>query len=590
MSLLEDPKSRISRRDFLRAGGAGATATTLGMLALGASGAPAKMHWHQQADVVVVGGGASAAVAALTAREHGAQVVMLEKSPVFGGTSAKSAGMFWIPDNFHMREKGLPDPKPDFIAYCVKYSYPHLYNPKSPTLGVSKDIYDLIAAYYDHGSPMVDMLRSTGALRVGRFHILPEGEAQDLPDYFEHGAENKAPRGRGLGARKADGTLGFGSELMGQLKAKIDQLRIPVLTSHRVTQLVTNAKGEVVGVLADTDDGQVAVRAQRGVIFATGGYSYNRELLNLYQSGPVYGGCGVPTCTGDFIAIASAVGAKLGNMSGAWRAEIVLEEAIQYISVPNDVWQPQGDSMVVVNKYGRRIFNEKRNYHDRARAHHDYDPNNAEYPNQLTFMIYDQRTAELYGGNHPLPEKPNGAPYVVSGNTLAELAGAIDARLVALAAHTGNIRLAPTFAQQLDHTVARFNAFARAGRDEDFRRGEFAYDLDYQPIFGLPRKGTRWGDEAGKNPLLYPLQAQGPYYCIILAPGTLDTNGGPVINAHAQVMRADGSPIPGLYGAGNCIASPAHNTYWAGGCTLGSGMTYGYLAGLRASQEAIKLA
>ncbi|UDM52782.1 FAD-dependent oxidoreductase [Cupriavidus sp. MP-37] len=586
MRKLDDSTSRVSRRDFLRAGGAGATATALGVLASDAVAGTAKVSWRHQADVVVAGSGASAAVAALTARSQGASVMMLEKSPVIGGTSAKSAGMFWIANNFRMRAKGMEDAKPDFLAYCIRYSYPHLYNPASATLGVSQSVYDLIGAYYDHGTAMVDLMRSSGALRVGRFHILPESEADDLPDYFEHGAENKAPRGRGLGALKADGTLGFGSELMGQLKARIDQLGIPVLTSHRVTSLVTNASGEVVGVVADSDEGAVAVRAHRGVIFATGGYSYNRELLNLYQTGPVFGGCGVPTCTGDFIAIAAGVGAKLGNMGGAWRAEIVLEEALQYLSVPNDVWQPPGDSMIVVNKYGRRVFNEKRNYHDRARTHHDYDANKAEYPNLLTFMIYDQRAAELYGGNHPLPLQPTGAPYVLSGNTPAELAAAIDARLAALSPHTGGIQLAPTFARELEQTIARFNAFARTGRDADFQRGEFAYDLDYRPIFGMPRKGTRWGDVAGTNPLLYPLQEKGPYYCVILAPGTLDTNGGPVINARAEVLRSDDRPIPGLYGAGNCIASPAHNTYWAGGCTLGSGMTFGYLAGLHASRAA----
>ncbi|ODV41377.1 hypothetical protein AWV79_36995 [Cupriavidus sp. UYMMa02A] len=233
-------------------------------------------------------------------------------------------------------------------------------------------------------------------------------------------------------------------------------------------------------------------------------------------------------------------------MGGAWRSQIVLEEAIQYHSVPNDVWQPQGDSMIVVNRHGQRVFNEKRNYHDRARVHHHYDPNQAEFPNQLLFMIYDQRTAELYGGNHPIPEKPAGAPYVIAGDTWDALAGAIQARLEALSASTGGMRLAPGFTQALGTTVERFNGFARHGKDEDFQRGEFAYDLEYRPLFGLPRQGTRWGDSAGKNPVMFPLQEQGPYYCIILAPGTLDTNGGPVINAQAQVMRYDNQPVPGL--------------------------------------------
>jgi 3-oxosteroid 1-dehydrogenase len=339
MQEAERTGSRVSRRDFLKAGGAGAAASALGVTTLSATAAQAAFRSGRDADVVIVGSGAAAAVAAITARSCGARVTMLERSPVFGGTSAKSAGMFWVPNNFHMKELGLADPREPFIAYCARYSYPQVYDPKSPTMGLPKSVYELIAAFYDNGSLMIDALRGMKALRVGRYHILPESEAQDLPDYFEHAEENKAPRGRGLGALKLDGSLGFGDELMGQLKAKLDELQVPVLVSHRVNRLLLNSRGEAIGVEATHGDKTVSIRARRAVIFGTGGYTYNKELLQSHQAGPVYGGCGVPTCTGDFIPIATAAGAKLGNMGGAWRAQIVLEEALQYISVPNDVWQ-----------------------------------------------------------------------------------------------------------------------------------------------------------------------------------------------------------------------------------------------------------
>jgi predicted oxidoreductase len=81
---------------------------------------------------------------------------------------------------------------------------------------------------------------------------------------------------------------------------------------------------------------------------------------------------------------------------------------------------------------------------------------------------------------------------------------------------------------------------------------------------------------------------KGPYYCILVCGATLDTKGGPKINDKAQIIDPQGAPIPGLYGAGNCIASPAGQAYWSGGGTIGPAMVYGYLAGLNAAQEPVK--
>ena len=142
-----------------------------------------------------------------------------------------------------------------------------------------------------------------------------------------------------------------------------------------------------------------------------------------------------------------------------------------------------GDSVIEVNEYGLRAVDEKRNYNDRTMAHFYWDPQKAEWMNMLLFLIYDQRTATLWQGFPPLPVQGQPAPYVITGNTMDELARNIEARLAQLAPKTGGFSLDKSFAGNVSKTMARFNEFAANGVDEDFHRGDFAYEqgVDHVP-------------------------------------------------------------------------------------------------------------
>ena len=576
---MSDNPNQFTRRQAL----VGAGAATLGAIVFTASKAHAAGAWDQEADIVVVGSGVGAATAAVVAHDNGDKVIALDKAPIPGGTSSKSAGVLWIPNNFTLKAKGIVDAREDCLRFMARFSYPERYNASEPHLGLSARAYALLEAFYDNSSAAVERLRASGALKVAEWRMFALDRS--ATDYLDDVPENKVPAGRTLGAIKADGKVGAGVDLMAQLNGAMRQRGIPLLLNHRAMRLVMDEGGRAIGVEAEAAGKVVTLRARKALIFATGGYVHNPEFVENYQRNRLYGSCAMPWATGDFINIAGAAGARMGNLSGAWRTQILLEEALQSPKLAGGVYFPPGDSMLQVNRHGRRAVNENRNYNDRTEAHGIFDSSAVEFPNHLMFMIYDQRTAEAFAGVYPLPEKPTGAPHVLHGDTLDDLAASIAGRLKEITAHTGNFALAADFSRNLKATIARYNGFARQGVDEDFRRGAAGYDREWHKVFSPMRTDTPWKPNPYPSANMHPLRDKGPYYAQILAAGALDTNGGPMIDASARVLNTKDQPIPGLYGAGNCIASPSRLAYWGAGHTLAQSMTFGYIAANAAHRE-----
>jgi hypothetical protein len=410
-----------------------------------------------------------------------------------------------------------------------------------------------------------------------------------LPDYVDHVPENKVLRGRLISPTSLQGTGGYGADLIRHFRTWIKNHGIQVLLNQRVQHILLNDKHEAIGIQAKLEDGSISnIRGKKAVVFGSGGFTHNPDLILHFQKGPTFGGCAVITNTGDLVYMGQSVGAQLSNMNGAWNAEIPLEEALATPSTPNDIWQPTGDSMVLVNKYGKRVVNEKRNYNDRTKVHFYWDPVEQEYPNQVLCMIYDQRTADLFGNSYtgyPIPDPGTAERYVIQGKDWDDLGKNIRERVKELAPRIGCWRLDSGFEVNLKATVKRFNGFSNNGADEDFHRGAFPYDVEWHSnLFSIPAAGTKWSVNDRPNITMYPLSDKGPYYCILVAAGTLDTNGGPRIDTKARILDTENKPIPGLYGAGNCIAAPMPN-YIGGGSTLGNALTFGYIAGMNAAGE-----
>lgn len=539
--------------------------------------------WDTTVDVVVAGSGAAGWSAAIGAILQGSSVLVLEKEARVGGTTAKAGGgldddrasaWFWICNHPWLKELGITDSKEDTIRYLARLARPEIYNPNDPTLGLPRDDYELLVTFYDRGAEAISALSDCGAL--------PLRPLEHTLDYFADLPENTTPRGRGLYFAREDGTEGTGADIIESMKTAALELGVSLSTSSPLHGLILDADGSVVGVSADDGaTGTTRIRARQGVIMATGGFTRDVELMRSHLRGPIVGSLASDGNSGDLVKISRELGLDLANMNEAWYAPLVLDHALNAVSA---TFRLPGDSMILVNRAGKRAVNEKTTYNEMTRAFFEWDSAAASYSNLPLIMIYDESVSQrcrampsdapvTEGGGNPLPRKA-GDDHEIVATTLAELAQKIDSKLAQFDHVLPGAKLAPDFLANLDATVTRWNSMSAIGKDEDFARGETSTERRRS---GEPRHSDM------PNPTMHAFSGEGPYYAVILVPGTLDSRGGPRIDTHSRLLRSDGSVVQGLYGAGNCIASPAGQAYWAGGTTLGLAATFGWVAGTHAA-------
>jgi 3-oxosteroid 1-dehydrogenase len=309
--------------------------------------------------------------------------------------------------------------------------------------------------------------------------------------------------------------------------------------------------GKVTGLTATRADEPITIRARRGVLIATGGFERNAAMRAEYQRQPIgiEWTVGSPGNTGDGIIAGQQAGAGLDLMDDAWWGPSIPLTGGPYFCLA----ERSLPGSILVNAAGHRFVNEAAPYVDAVHAM--YDRHTEDKQHIPAWLITDQRYRNnyLFAGLPPrksLPRRWFAAGVVFRAATLPELADQIGVS-----------------ADGLAETVARFNGFARVGKDEDFARGDSAYDRYY----GDPR--------CRPNPNLAPLDVP-PFYAIKIVPGDLGTKGGLRTDERARVLRRDGTPIPGLYAAGNASAAVMGHSYAGAGATIGPAMTFGYIAAL----------
>ena len=529
-------------------------------------------------DVVVLGSGAAGLTAAVTAAVNGASVGLFEKSHELGGTSAWSGGQVWIPDNPHQSEIGVTDSKREALTYL-----------RSLSRGLMDE--RLIEAYLDAGPEMVSFLDAKSGTE---FYAVP-----DFPDYHPEHPGGKPGGGRtiecpifafeqlgewaprfthtpyyadehmtmsetSLGAvvpkeitpeehaRRAEhDERGRGPALVGRLFRGALQAGVEFHLSHRGVELL-RTDGRVDGVRFETPDGERTVRARRGVVLACGGFEWNERLVKNFLRGPLTHPVSMKTNTGDGLMMALRAGAMIGNMGEAWWMPAAdLPEGVNDMNRAMINAERTRPRSIMVNREGRRFTNEAANYNAFGGAFRQEDVARFEYANLPCWLIFDQEYLRRYGTIGPWPAGETPPPWLQAYDSLEALADSLGIP-----------------AGELTATVERFNANAAEGIDPDFHRGESAHD-------------RWWGDPAYKGDprgTLGPLDTP-PFYAISIKSGALGTKGGPMIDEHARVLDLDDRPIPGLYAAGNVMASPFASTYGGAGGTLGPAMVFGYLAG-----------
>jgi len=565
-----------------------------------AEGASASLN---EVDLLVVGTGAGAMTAAIVAAKAGLKVLMVEKSKTYGGASATSGGGLWIPCNHLMPGVGIEDNEADAITYMSTLS-----GKDAPLRNVEAFVkngplmlrwmeentevkYIAMAEYADYyqdvpgarpgaraidpipydarklGADFADMQAPHQQLRVMGMMGYSNTEGAVLlskaPGWFKLMTKLAVEYFGDVAWRfksKRSRRLVMGNALIGRLRRTLLDLNVPIWLSTPATE-ITRIDGRVTGARVLRNGQPIDIRASRGVILGSGGFEHSQELRQKYLPNPTSTkwSAANPTNTGDMLIAGQQIGAKTALLDEAWwgpsmtvpgedRARALFSER----SMPG---------AIVVDKSGKRFFNESVAYTAAVQAMYG-SAEQMDGRNLPSFLVFDNRYKRNYPFGPLLPSEMylnwlaparvrNG--LLKRANTIGELAVQIGVNAAGLL-----------------ETVERFNSFAKNGKDEDFQRGENAYDLLYGDIRIQP------------NPCLAPV-VEAPFYAIEIHPGDIGTKGGLLTDENGRVVDEHDQPIQGLYAVGNCSASVTGRTYPGAGATLGPAMTFGFLAARHAA-------
>jgi 3-oxosteroid 1-dehydrogenase len=553
--------------------------------------------WDLSVDLLVVGSGAGAMVAGLAAYDRGADVLLIEKSDQYGGSSAMSGGGLWIPNTHLMADVGIADDPDAALEYL-----------QATTGGVVPA--DRLRAYIDAAPEMVrylcdhtrvelvampeypDYYPAAPGYREGARALEPRNfSAKLLDDEFENMREPavqtlimgrilmtvveartmlcRTPGWVGITARlfaqyaldipwrfksKRDRNLAMGNALVGMLRRSLLDRGVPLWLETPARELIVE-EGRIAGAVVERAGRTLRIHAEKGVVLGAGGFESSQAMREKYLPSPTRAEwtCANPHNTGDAIEMGLAVGAAIDLMDDAWWGPTTVvpgEDRARMLVIEKSL-----PGSMLVDKRGLRFVNEALPYVDVVKEMYEHDT--PETPSVPAYLIIDAEFRKKYpcGPFLQASQQPDWAlpkrlkpEYLKKADTLEGLAAMLDID-----------------AEGLKASARKISEYARTGVDLDFHRGETVFDRYY-------------GDEnVEPNPCLAPIETP-PFYGFEAFAGELGTKGGLVADAQARVLNGDGEVIPGLYAIGNCSASAMGHTYPGPGSTLGPATTFGFIA------------
>lgn len=553
-------------------------------------------EWDISTDVAIVGSGGAGLVAALAATPS--DVLVVEKAPKIGGTTAVSGGGLWLPNSRPVVDAVGRQPPEQAKAYIRRVAGDRVDDDLIDTfVDLAPDVVDFIedrtalefqfAGYPDYHTDWEEASDDGNMIEPTIFDGSRLGENLDdirhdphheLPvpasEVYEAGGHAKFPEVADfelLQQREEEDKLATGRALVAGLYEACLDAGVDFETGTAGSELVTDGD-EIVGLIAERAGEEVAIEAG-AVIIAAGGIDWDEDMRENFLRGPVDAPMTPPSVEGDGVRMGMDVGADIGNMNEAWwfpASRAHGQEWEDGSPLYKMVWGRTLPGSIIVNEDGERFCNEAGNYHDLTKTLHDFDPGKYGPENVPAYMVVDENYRRQYqllsgdsdddsagwrdqriGDDRETSLNEETPDELAAGETLGELADVIGVD-----------------PDGLEATVAEFNEHARRGEDPAFGRGQTAYD-------------NFVGDPDADHPNLGPLE-EPPFYAIEIYSGIIGTKGGLVTQPNGAVVDVRGDPIPGLFAASNSTAHVMGMGYAGAGATLGPNAVFGYQAGRHA--------